>query len=198
MTVALSVPGPAARASTVDHRLVRDCLNGSEDAWAALIEKYKSLIFSIPVKYGLARDDATDIFQAVCLEMLTELRNLREPRALPKWLMQVTSHKCLRWKQQMGRMVSTESEEAQSPEEEKPARLEEILHEAEQEQMLREAVNSLAPRCRELIRMLFYEEPVRPYQQIAASLGLATGSIGFIRQRCLDRLRARLNDLGFQ
>jgi hypothetical protein len=48
-----------------------------------------------------------------------------------------------------------------------------------------------------LIRMLFYEEPSKPYQQVAASLGLATGSIGLLRQKCLDHLRDRLDALGF-
>jgi DNA-directed RNA polymerase specialized sigma24 family protein len=45
--------------------------------------------------------------------------------------------------------------------------------------------------------MLFFEEPPRPYQQLAAELGLSTGSIGFIRQRCLERLRKRLSEVGF-
>ena len=46
--------------------------------------------------------------------------------------------------------------------------------------------------------MLFFEEPPRPYQQVAESLGIATGSIGFIRQRCLGRLRKQLAEAGFQ
>jgi hypothetical protein len=44
--------------------------------------------------------------------------------------------------------------------------------------------------------MLFFEEPPRPYPIIAAELGLATGSIGFIRQRCLDRMRKLIEDAG--
>jgi hypothetical protein len=46
--------------------------------------------------------------------------------------------------------------------------------------------------------MLFFEAPPRPYQQVAAALGLATGSIGFIRGRCLARLRRQLEQLGFR
>ena len=77
-----------------------------------------------------------------------------------------------------------------------PARAETILREAQEEQGLREVISELPPRCRELVRMLFYEEPARPYQEIAATLGISTGSIGFIRQRCLKRLRKRLLDAG--
>jgi hypothetical protein len=45
--------------------------------------------------------------------------------------------------------------------------------------------------------MLFFENPARPYPEVAASLGIATGSVGFIRRRCLDRLKASLEAAGF-
>ena len=61
------------RAAWPDARLIRECIGGSEEAWCALIFKYKNLIFSIPVKYGFSADDSTDIFQAVCLDLLSEL-----------------------------------------------------------------------------------------------------------------------------
>jgi hypothetical protein len=46
--------------------------------------------------------------------------------------------------------------------------------------------------------MLFFEQPPRPYRQVARSLGLAAGSIGFIRGRCLTRLRRELERRGFR
>ncbi|MGA8232336.1 MAG: sigma-70 family RNA polymerase sigma factor [Candidatus Acidiferrales bacterium] len=179
-----------------DTRLVKECLEGSEQAWSALIEHYKNLIFSIPIKYGFSPDDASDVFQAVCLELLSDLPKLREPKALPKWIMQVTAHKCFHRKRQILRTET--SGDDQTFDQVTPPRAEEILREAADEQTLREAMLGLPARCRDLIRMLFLEEPARPYQEVAASLGIATGSIGFIRQRCLSRLRAQLLDAGFQ
>ena len=69
----------AVNASASDARLVEDCLNGNEDAWLALIDRYKSLIYSIPLKYGLSADDAAEIFQSVCLSLLAELPKIRDP-----------------------------------------------------------------------------------------------------------------------
>lgn len=179
-----------------DTRLVQQCLRGREEAWCALIDKYKNLIYSIPIKYGFNQDDATDIFQAVCLELLSELGKLRKPQALPKWIMQVTAHKCIHHKRQMQRLVTPE--DGEDPfEQSTPSRAEEIFRQAEEEQALRVAMSELPPRCRQLIRLLFFEEPARPYQELAAELGLSTGSIGFTRQRCLDRLRKRLAQAGF-
>src|SRR5271154_1190000 len=185
-----------ARAAYPDARLVRECIAGSEEAWRALIFKYKNLIFSIPVKYGFSADDSTDIFQAVCLDLLSELPKLRKVKALPKWIMQITAHKCFHRKQQQQR---TEVLDPAAKEFEKstPSRAEDILREAEDAQSLRQAMAELPPRCRQLVHMLFYDDPVRPYQEIAATLGIAVGSIGFIRQRCLERLRKRLLEAGF-
>jgi DNA-directed RNA polymerase specialized sigma24 family protein len=45
--------------------------------------------------------------------------------------------------------------------------------------------------------MLFFEHPPRPYEEVASSLGLAVGSIGFIRGRCLKKLRDLLTEKGF-
>lgn len=180
-----------------DRQIVQGCLKGREEDWNFLIDKYKKLIFSIPIRYGFSREEAADIFQAVCLDLIQELPKVREPKALPKWLMQVTAHKCFHWKRQRNRMVSSDDEKTKVPEATVPPEGELNLREVEEEQMLRDALAEISPRCRELIHMLFYEEPRRPYQQVAASLGLATGSIGFMRQKCLDRLKDRLDDLGF-
>ena len=184
------------RAAWPDTRLVRECLGGGEQAWCALISKYKNLIFSIPLKYGFSAEDSTDIFQAVCLDLLSELPKLRKVKALPKWIMQITAHKCFHRKQQERRTEVSDPNDKLF-ERGTPARAEEILREAEDEQGLRQAMSELTPRCRQLVQMLFYDEPARPYQEIAEALGIAVGSIGFIRQRCLERLRKRLLEAGF-
>lgn len=185
-----------SRKAWPDQRLVRECLRGNEEAWAALLDHYKRLIYSIPVKYGFPADEAADIFQAVCLELLSELPHLRNPKALPKWIMEVTAHKCLHRKRQQQRVVVSDPND-EAFDRSTPAQAEGILREAEEEQNLRQVVMDLPPRCQELIRMLFFEEPARPYQEVAQALGIATGSIGFIRQRCLEQLRKRLLEVGF-
>jgi RNA polymerase sigma factor (sigma-70 family) len=177
-------------------RLVRECLEGQQEAWSALIDRYKNLIYSIPIKYEFTPDEATDIFQSVCLEMLSELKNLRKPEALPKWIMQVATHKCYHRKQQRLRLAGSDSGE-ELEKQTVPPIAEGILSQSEEEQALREAIAALPPRCRKLVVMLFFEEPARPYREVAASLGIALGSVGFIRQRCLDRLRKRLDEAGF-
>jgi RNA polymerase sigma factor (sigma-70 family) len=180
-----------------DTRLVRECIAGNEEAWSLLIDKYKALIYSIPVKYGLPPHEAADVFQSTCTELLTRLPDLREPRALPKWLMQVAHHQCYRVKRQQQRLVSRDAE-PDLPVPETPAIAETLVQQTQEEQMLRQAVRNLTPQCRRLVELLFFEVPPRPYMEVAAELGLALGSIGFTRQKCIERLRRNLDELGFR
>jgi RNA polymerase sigma factor (sigma-70 family) len=180
-----------------DAELVERCLRGNEDAWRMLIEKYKNLIFSIPIKYGATREDAADIFQSVSLELFSQLSHLRQPGALRAWLITVTARKCLRGKRQLERRAEEvlNETEANSGGEQTVAAA--VLEELEQEQMVRDAIGRLPERCRQMIHLLFYEQPPRPYAEVAHCLGIATGSVGFIRGRCLKRLEEILEEMGF-
>ena len=196
MSPALTKAQGKPRKAWDDTRLVKECLAGNEEAWSLLIDKYKALIFSIPVKYSLPPHEAADVFQLTCMELLTRLPQLREPRALPKWLMQVAHHQCYRVKRQQQRLVSRDAD-PDMPDPETPAIAETLVQQTQEEQLLREAVGSLTPQCRRLVELLFFETPPRPYAEVAAELGLALGSIGFTRQKCIERLRRNLDELGF-
>lgn len=181
-----------------DAQLVRRCLGGDEQAWAALVGRYKRLIYSIPFSYGATADDAGDIFQAVCVDLVTELPKLRKPDALKAWLVSITRHKSTKWKMRMRREQGWDTPDdimdavpAGDPD---AARL---LEDVQRDQGVRAAIAALPDRCQALMRLLFYEPAPVPYADVARRLGVATGSIGFIRGRCLKKLEAALKAQGY-
>jgi RNA polymerase sigma factor (sigma-70 family) len=179
-----------------DKDLVKECLSGSQQAWAAIVEKYKGLVYSVPVRYRMAPQDAADVFQDVWLDLYSELPNLREPGALRGWLITVAWHKCYQWKLRNRRLEKSTGEFDGEPTAESATFLD-WKERLEQEQMLREAVKTLPERCRVMVEMLFFQDPPVPYADVARQLGLAEGSIGFIRGRCLKKLRVALEQMGF-
>lgn len=184
------------RDSRTDHELVAACLSGDQTAWHDLIDRYNRLIFSVALKLGLDRDEATDIFQSVCLDLVAELPQLRDPQALPAWLIQVTRRKVIKAKRKSERYVPDDSGRADvlaAPDADMP---DSFLRDVQKTQSLRDAVDGLSARCRQMITMLFFEDTPRPYREVAAEIGVATGSIGFLRSRCLDRLRSALERIG--
>jgi RNA polymerase sigma factor (sigma-70 family) len=131
-----------------------------------------------------------DIFQQVCLELFAELPRLRKTDALAGWLITVTAHLSFHWKQKRRRRAEHEMSDVEEAQLEAPGAPPPDLGEAvDPERLIREAVAQLSPRCQEIIRLLFYEQPPIAYRDLAERLGLATGSIGFIRGRCLARLQ---------
>jgi RNA polymerase sigma factor (sigma-70 family) len=180
---------------TADVTLVSRCLAGDDAAWTDLIDKYKRLVYSVPVRGGANPQDAADVFQAVCLELFAELPNLRRVESLRSWLLTVAWHKFYHLRRSQHRpLVSLDDEfdpvilPAQLPVD--------AIERIEREQHVREAIAALPERCRELVQLLFYEHPPKPYRDVARQLGLAVGSIGFIRGRCLTKLANALRDRG--
>ncbi len=187
----------AGLATWSDERLVAECLKGNADAWNAIIEKYRKLIYSVPIRYGLAPHDAGDIFQQVCMQLLEALPTLRDPKCLAAWLVTVAAHGSLQW---AGRERRFQSFDFDAKPDDGPVAAETpyaLFRELERSRILHEALAEVPLRCRQLLRMLFFDTPAVSYEEAAKRLGLATGSIGFIRMRCLNRLRKKLEERGF-
>lgn len=199
MRLADAVPGRSADvAALTDAQLVRRCLDGDEAAWTALIQRYQRLVYSIPLKYGASPDESGDIFQAVCVDLVTELPRLRKPEAVKAWLVSITRHKALKWKMRTRREHTwTPSDDLADSLPDADPDAARVLEDVEREQAVRAAVGDLPERCQELVRLLFYGHPPPPYAEVARRLGLATGSIGFIRGRCLKKLEAALKAKGY-
>jgi RNA polymerase sigma factor (sigma-70 family) len=176
---------PAGRVSVIAD-LVSRARNGDKQAWHALVERYAPLIWSICRQYRLSQMDAEDVAQSVWLHLVSHLGQVRDPAALPGWLATTTRRECariLRPAQAAGSMLEVD----EIPEEQARTAEEELIA-SERHAVFREALMDLPAAQQRLIVMLTADPPV-PYIEISATLGIALGSIGPTRARCLERLR---------
>jgi RNA polymerase sigma factor (sigma-70 family) len=182
-----------------DPVLCAECLAGSEEAWGALLARYQNLIYSIPLKFHFTEDEAGEIFQGVALDLFTGLERVKEKEKLKSWLISVTRHRCMRYKERrkVEPLSWDELEAGGSEVADDRRQAEQWLLEVAEEDLLREAVSAQPARCRDLIRWLFYSEEPPSYAALAGRLGVAKNSIGFIRDRCLQKLRRYLEEHGF-
>ena len=170
---------------------------GDQEAWNEIIERYAPLVWSICLRYQLNRQDIDDVGQSVWLLLVEHIGNLREAAALPGWLATTTRHECLRVLRAGRRQdYAGLPPEEQMPSDPAAATVEQELIEAERNAALRAALAELPDRCRELLSMLI-SDPPPAYAEISATLGIAVGSIGPIRARCLGRLRRSPHLAGF-
>jgi RNA polymerase sigma factor (sigma-70 family) len=181
-----------------DRELVAACLDNDAKAWETLILRYQRLIYSIPARQGFSSVDAADVFQSVCLILLKKLPSLRKQEKLFSWLMTTTTRECWRVAAQWRRETTLETRDPDDPADklgemasQEPLAEQQSLA-LEQQQILRQAINRLPERCRQLITMLFYQSDELSYAEIAARLQIPVASMGANRARCLQKLKKDL------
>src|SRR6476469_167544 len=133
-----------------DEWLVQGCIQGDAKAWEDLIDKYKRLIYSIPIKYGASSADAADVFQSVCIEVLHSLPQLKNVQSLRSWLITLTIRQSYRWKRKQSNHVELDALEPEVAEGIAATPPSDALTQLEQEQIVREVVAKLPRRHREL------------------------------------------------
>jgi RNA polymerase sigma factor (sigma-70 family) len=175
-----------------DPALVQACLAGEKTAWNELVGRYSRLVYSIPVRYGLSRDDADDIFQNVFTIVLRQLAQLRDQRSLSAWLITITHHECQHWQRRTARTQAL----SETIEDTHPT-LPEHAQTQERQRLVHEALQQLDVRCRELLTALFLVTDPPSYAELAKQLGIGVGSIGPTRARCIKKLESSLLAKGF-
>lgn len=173
-----------------NHELVARCLEGDEKAWRTLVLRYRTLVYSLALRTGLDEEGAQEIFQQVWTELHRSLARLRDPQALPKWLAVSTRRLSYRYAMDRRRWVDGTFDEMVDP-----AKLpDDEVEDLELRQQIEDGMGKIDERCQELLRLLFFHSPPLSYPEISAKVGIARGSIGPIRARCLGRLRKVMED----
>jgi RNA polymerase sigma factor (sigma-70 family) len=188
ITIMTAEAGPKPSDAPVTDLVMR-ARDGDQRAWDAIVERYAPLVWSICRQYWLDGADAGDAGQAVWLQLVDHIGQIRDPAALPGWLATTTRRECGRivraarqtWPPGHGLDVGDILDERAAPADDQ-------LLLAERRAALRAALADLPPPCQRLIALLTEDPPV-PYAQISARLGIPAGSIGPTRSRCLAKLR---------
>jgi RNA polymerase sigma factor (sigma-70 family) len=169
--------------------LVARVCDGNQEAWNEIVERYSPLVWAICARYQLTRPDTDDVGQGVWLMLVENIRNLRQPAALPGWLATTTRNECLRVLRTARRYDpdGLPADDLMLPDSDERA-IDEDLIEAELNVALRAAFAELPEGCHKLLSLLI-QDPPPSYADVSSALGMRIGSIGPTRARCLSHLR---------
>lgn len=163
--------------------LLESAAGGAESAWQAIVRRYSSLLHAVCRDCGLTGSDADDVVGNVWLRLVVSLGTLRDPNALPGWLVTTCRRECLAVLHEKRRQIPAEHvDRVESDTVQDPLFAEEDLA------AVRDALTHLPDRDRRLLSLLFSDPPT-PYSAISSTLGMPVGAIGPTRRRCLARAR---------
>jgi RNA polymerase sigma factor (sigma-70 family) len=158
---------------------------GDAGAWNDLVDRYAGLVWAVARGEGLNQADAADVCQTTWLRLAEHLDRINSPERVGTWLARTARHECWRVVRSVRRVDSVEPDRLAGGE--APAADAELLAEEEQRRLWN-ALGSLSPPCRTLLRILVADPPPS-YAEVSQILDMPIGSIGPRRARCLDRLR---------
>ena len=177
--------------------LVTAAAQGDQEAWERIVVRYQPLVRSVARRFRLSAADVDDVSQTVWLKLVECLDQLREPRALPGWLAVTTARASLAVSKAQARTIAVDPLApadsgygmqwllGAAPQSDQ---LDDALLRQETRQAVQDGLAGLPPAQRDLLLLLVAEPPLT-YEQISQRVGLAVGSIGPTRRRCLSKLR---------
>lgn len=174
-----------------DGELIDLCLKGHAESWAALVLRHRGNVFGVVRNMGLSVSDAEDVMQDTFVALLSKLETVRDRDRLGLWLAVTARRRALdrvdraSTRREVEMANEFEVEDVATP-------LVDQLITIERRQAVRRAVDKLPRGCRDLLTALYYSGEDCSYRNLAERLGVAEGSIGPTRLRCLAKLKAAL------
>ncbi len=176
-------------------RLIRRVLDGDADAFEPLVREHQTKVYHLAYRMLGNEEDAADAAQEALIRAYTSLSGFREESRFSSWLYRLTNNVCLDMLRRRGRQntvsLVTEDEDGEETEREIPDESADpalLAERAEDARLVREAIASLPPDCREILTLR--EIGGLSYEELAAALQLEPGTV---RSR-LNRARKKLRD----
>ena len=171
-------------------------VRGDAAAWRQLVEAYSGLVYTVARRVGLAAPDAEDCVQQTWLALYRYRKRIKDPEALPAWLIKTTHRRAVQTFRRFDRRACR-SQSAVDDRIDPTALPDEVICELESTAILEAAVGTLDDRCRKLITGLFLSPKPISYNEVARILGIKPNSLGPLRTRCLQKLKKILKKMGY-
>lgn len=174
-----------------DEQLLERLRAGDSRAWRQVLDQYGRLVFSIPLSFGLSREDADDVTQQTFMALMDQVDRIRDGERLGAWLATVSRR--LTWKMRRSQVREPTIDDAELLEADPDSPL--WTERVADMEWLDQGLARLDTRCRTLLGLLYLSGEDPSYDQVSTELGIPIGSIGPTRARCLEKLRRSLRNL---
>lgn len=172
--------------------LIEGCRRGDSEAFRALFEQHKDMVYSIALRYSGDPAVAQDIAQDTFLKLFSTVGSFRGDSSFESWLYRTVVNSCLDQKRGTRRLTPLLDEILAMLRTPDVSALDEVLR-SETSAHVRAVVESLAPDQR-IVVVLRYTQGLS-YDEIAAILGCASGTVASRLNRAHKVLERRLSRL---
>jgi RNA polymerase sigma-70 factor, ECF subfamily len=173
-----------------DEELVELFRSGEAEALTVLFERHSALVFRIARRILDSNDEAEDVVQQVFLDLFRSMAKFDPARGTFKvWLLMFAYHRAINHRRGLRAARFYDCEDLEEvlesrADSNRPVPCQETAH------LVREALEQIQPRQREVIELVYYEG--RTPEEIAAQTGDSVGVVRHNLYRGLEKARAIL------
>jgi RNA polymerase sigma factor (sigma-70 family) len=177
-------PNHLSEKAQYDYKLIRDALeNGSQKAYAELMDRYREPLYFMLLKMVNNKDDAEDLTLEAFGKAFNRLDQYTASFAFSTWLFKIATNNCIdyirrkrmkvfsidkTYQREEGSEISFELKSSSPDPEEKVMFKQEF-------QIMVDAIEKLKPRYKELIKLRYFDE--LSYEEISQTLNLPLGTV---------------------
>ena len=186
------IPFQPSRDALSDEIVVKRCLEGEQEAFAILYERYRHSVFALALRYSGSYDEASDLLQDVFLKVYERLHLFKFRSKFSTWLYRIAVNTSLDRRRWRKRRDETPREWLDVPETVGPDR---GVHQERLRDELDEALQELPEHFRLVVILKDMQDFA--YEDIASMLGISRGTVASRLNRGRQALRKVLERRGF-
>lgn len=180
----MDVEGRFSSKAYEDFELVKQALKGDSSAYSKLLSRYRDSIYFMVLKMVHNRDDAEDLTIEAFGKAFRNISKYSPEFAFSTWLFKIATNNCIDFIRR--KRLRTVSSDQPIGQEDEGTTLQQTFssdsHDPEEtfirdqrHEKMRELVESLSPKYRELIELRYFKE--HSYEEIAQELNLPLGTV---------------------
>jgi RNA polymerase sigma-70 factor (ECF subfamily) len=178
-----------------DSELINDYVkNKSNKSAYILVEKYRSFVFSVALRYTNSYDDAEDLSQEVFIKAFENLHKFEFKSSLKTWLYRIAMNTFLNSKKTAdisNKLTKSEDAELENYKNQANNPHEELEYN-ELFKGFENALHNLPERQREVFSLRYFEQ--MKYEEISDLLGVSVGGLKANYFHALKKLNEQLKD----
>jgi RNA polymerase sigma-70 factor, ECF subfamily len=189
------VPRSSKTESLEDDELVARVRAGETRLFAELVARYQNTVYAMTLRFIRNSTEAEDVAQEVFLRVHRGLDSFKGESRFSTWLYRITWNLCADWLRRNRKPARLAAPLAAAGEvSDGRADVEKGVLAAEEQGMVRQAVDGLDEIYRSVIILLYYQK--LSYEQIASVLEVPVKTVETRLYRARRLLRVRLEQLG--
>jgi RNA polymerase sigma-70 factor (ECF subfamily) len=175
-----------------EQEIIRRCLDGDRDAYAVLVDRYRSMAYTIAFRMTGDADTANDLAQEGFIAAYTNLRTFRFGSRFSTWLCSIVMNRCRdRLRTEKEQVPVDDLDALRAPAASDPER---SASQSETGVLLQRALDRLQPEYREVLVLKHIEG--RDYREISGILGVSVGALKVRAHRGRELLKGLLEQAG--